>query len=90
MCGISIKTKNGRYAEGAHIRPLGRPHDGDDNSDNIICLCPNHHVMFDKGMFSIKDNLELIGEVTGKLHTHKKHRLNKNNLKYHRKINGYD
>ena len=45
VCGITLITKSGRYAEGAHIKPLGKPHDGDDNSDNLICLCPNHRVI---------------------------------------------
>jgi putative restriction endonuclease len=89
VCEFSIKTKFGRYAEGAHIRPLGRPHDGHDNSDNLICLCPNHHVMFDKGIFSISDAFILIGDVSGKVIIHKNHRLNKSNLQYHRKSHGY-
>jgi putative restriction endonuclease len=90
VCGITILTKSGRYAEGAHIRPLGKPHDGDDNSDNLICLCPNHHVMFDKGTFSILDNFNLIGNETGKLNVNEKHKLNKSNLEYHRKSHGYN
>jgi len=90
VCGHAINTQSGRYAEGAHIKPLGRPHNGDDNTDNILCLCPNHHVMFDKGSFSIADNLELIGILTGKLILHEKHQLNKSNLTYHRNIHGYN
>lgn len=89
VCGITITTKSGRYAEGAHIRPLGKPHDGDDNSDNVICLCPNHHVMFDKGIFSILENLNLIGNNSGSLYVHPKHKLKKSNLEYHRKSHGY-
>lgn len=89
VCGIFIKTKSGRYAEGAHIRPLGKPHNGDDNSNNLLCLCPNHHVMFDKGSFSIQDDLGLVGEVSGKLMVHPKHSLNTPNLKYHRESHGY-
>ncbi len=90
VCGITIPAKTGRYAEGAHIRPLGRPHDGDDNSNNLICLCPNHHVMLDKGAFTIQDDLILIGCETGKLYLNPKHQLNKNNLHYHRTIHGYE
>ncbi|ULQ55427.1 HNH endonuclease [Flavihumibacter rivuli] len=89
VCGNTIITKSGRYAEGAHIRPLGKPHDGADNSDNLICLCPNHHVMFDKGTFSILDNLSLIGCESGSLKINPKHKLNKSNLEYHRKSHGY-
>jgi putative restriction endonuclease len=90
VCSTTILTKSGRYAEGAHIKPLGRPHDGDDSIDNLICLCPNHHVMFDKGSFSILDNLNLIGCETGKLNLDAKHNLNKSNLDYHRKSHGYN
>ncbi len=90
VCGDTIHTPGGgRYAEGAHVKPLGRPHDGDDSKDNLICLCPNHHVMFDKGSFSINDDLALIGTVAGKLILHQKHTLNKVNLQYHRKTHGY-
>jgi putative restriction endonuclease len=90
VCGTTIKTKSGSYAEGAHIRPLGKPHDGDDNSDNLICLCPNHHVMFDKGCFAILDNLNLIGCESNSLKIHPKHKLNKSNLEYHRKSHGFN
>jgi putative restriction endonuclease len=90
VCGITLIIKSGRYAEGAHIKPLGKPHDGDDNSDNLICLCPNHHVLFDKGAFSILDNFELIGNEKGKLNVSTNHKLNKSNLEYHRKSHGYN
>lgn len=90
VCGNTISTPgDGRYAEGAHIKPLGRPHDGDDSRDNLICLCPNHHVMFDKGSFSIDDDLMLIGALSGKLILQQEHKLNTVNLQYHRKTHGY-
>jgi putative restriction endonuclease len=90
VCGIAIKTRSGGYAEGAHIRPLGMPHNGDDNPDNLICLCPNHHVMFDKGCFVILDNLTFVGDLSGKLIILPKHKLQRANLAYHRKSHGYD
>jgi hypothetical protein len=34
--------------------------------DNILCLCPNHHVMFDAGSFSIAEDLTLLG-LAGRL-----------------------
>lgn len=89
ICGNTVPTPAGRYAEGAHIRPLGKPHDGDDTSDNLICLCPNHHAMLDKGSFSITDDLKIIGSLGGNLILHQQHILNKSNLKYHRTIHGY-
>ncbi|NNN80891.1 YDG/SRA domain-containing protein [Vibrio sp. 11-4(1)] len=90
VCSTSIKTKKGFYAEGAHIKPLGKPHDGDDSIDNLLCLCPNHHVMFDKGTFAIANDLTLIGDAEGALIAHTKHYINSENLEYHRKTHGYD
>jgi putative restriction endonuclease len=90
VCGITIKTKSGYYSEGAHIRPLGRPHDGDDATDNLLSLCPNHHVMLDKGVMSISDTFELIGDEGGSLTLHQKHKINLANLEHHRRIHGYD
>lgn len=90
VCGHAVPTLSGRYAEGAHIKPLGRPHDGDDSTDNLICLCPNHHVMLDRGSFSIDDDLALLGALAGKLTLNQKHILNKVNLQYHRQTHGYN
>lgn len=90
VCGTTIKTKSGNYSEGAHIRPLGRPHEGDDATDNLLSLCPNHHVMLDKGSISISTDLQLLGDETGSLTLHQKHKINRLNLDYHRKIHGYD
>jgi len=90
ICEVTIKTKSGNYSEGAHIRPLGRPHDGDDATDNLLSLCPNHHVMLDKGTISIGNDFVLIGDETGSLIIHQQHKINRLNLEYHRKIHGYD
>ena len=89
VCGIAIKTKSGFYAEGAHIKPHGRPHDGDDSISNLICLCPNCHVMFDKGTFSINNDLSLIGHLSGSLTVDESHKIDRKNLEYHRISHGY-
>jgi len=89
VCGFTIEGKNGGYAEGAHVKGLGKPHNGSDSSDNIICLCPNHHVMFDKGLFAIDKDLNLIGQLSGILIIKAKHKLNLSNLEYHRQSHGY-
>jgi 5-methylcytosine-specific restriction protein A len=41
------------YAEGHHLRPLGRPHEGPDTPENLVVLCPNHHADFDYGLVSV-------------------------------------
>ncbi|WP_123070258.1 HNH endonuclease [Massilia aurea] len=54
VCGETISLRNGeRYAEAHHIQPLGAPHNGPDRFENIVCLCPNHHVEFDYGVCEI-------------------------------------
>lgn len=83
VCGIKIRSSQKTYAEAAHIRALGAPHNGPDVPGNIICLCPNHHVMFDLGIFSINDDLSLLG-IPGKLTVHKKHAIDLMHIRYHR------
>lgn len=82
ICGIKISVRGVGYAEAAHIRPLGRPHNGKDQPGNIICLCPNHHVMLDKGVISIDTDLTLKG-IDGVLTLREGHTLETGNLQYH-------
>jgi len=37
-----------------HLKPLGSPHDGPDVPENMLVVCPNHHVDFDTGMVAIR------------------------------------
>jgi hypothetical protein len=61
LCGQSIQLKDGRlYAEAHHVKPLGSPHNGPDVRDNILCVCPNHHVLLDYGAISL-DGAKLSG-----------------------------
>lgn len=36
------------YTEGHHLKPLGR-HDGPDIAENVIIVCPNHHILLQHG-----------------------------------------
>ena len=87
VCGERLETPAGAYAEAAHIRPLGAPHHGPDVAGNILCLCPNHHVLFDLGAFSVEDDLTLTG-LPGRLHVHPQHTLDAAQLRYHRRRYG--
>lgn len=50
ICGVKLKIKKGRYySEVHHIKPLGSPHNGPDKIENMICVCPNDHVLLDLG-----------------------------------------
>lgn len=42
------------YSEAAHIRPLGKPHNGPDQKNNMILLCPEHHLQFDRGILRLR------------------------------------
>ena len=83
VCGRAVETPAGPYAEGAHIRPLGRPHDGPDVPENVLCLCPNHHVAFDRWAFALADDLSLVG-LPGRLRTVRDHALDPAHAAYHR------
>jgi putative restriction endonuclease len=70
-------------AEAAHIRALGEPHNGIDALNNILCLCPNHHKLFDIGGFYIEDDLT-IPVLKEKLYRHTNHTLDLDAIRYHR------
>jgi putative restriction endonuclease len=84
VCGLRLETSTGPYAEGAHIRPLGSPHHGPDIAANVLCLCPNHHVQFDDGAFTVSDDLSITGLVVGQLGTIAGHAVGLEYLMYHR------
>ncbi|NHI01671.1 HNH endonuclease [Oceanimonas sp. MB9] len=83
VCGIQLTISNGPYSEGAHIIPLGQPYNGPDEESNILCLCPNHHVLLDGFAFSIAEDGELIG-LEGHLNISKKHKISEKSLEWHK------
>lgn len=84
---LSVGAK-GAYAEGAHIRPLGAPHAGPDIVDNVLCLCPNCHVLFDYGEIKIDEDFVIRGgsHDGDTLHVKKSHKLDVVYFDYHRSI----
>ena len=83
-CSTRIERPGGAYAQAAYIRPLGRPHNGPDTVDNILCLCPNCHMLFDGWAFAIEDDGTLIGALSGTLNEVEAHTINREYLDYHR------
>lgn len=83
VCLVRLQGSAGPYAEAAHIRPLGAPHNGPDTIDNLLCLCPNHHVLFDYGGIAIADDLALLG-MEGRLFVKQEHHINIDHVRYHR------
>lgn len=59
-CGDeSLHTPTGRIAEAAHIRALGGDAAGSDDVNNVLCLCPTCHRLFDRGGLIITDELKV-------------------------------
>ncbi len=92
ICGKSIALSNGKlYSEGHHLKPLGSHHEGPDTRENIIILCPNHHVEFDYGSIAIDPNTNLIIHIDhnnkfhGKNLSYTRKDINKEFIKYHHK-----
>lgn len=83
VCGTQLEGSAGPYAEAAHIRPLGAPHNGPDTLDNLLCLCPNHHVLFDYGGFAIANDFSFVG-IEGNLIRKPEHHVNVEHISYHR------
>jgi len=80
-------TPAGPCAESAHIRGLGRPHNGPDVPENLLCLCPNHHVLFDTGALVVDpDGIvrdTMTGEEVGKLRLDLRHKIDWAYVDYH-------
>ncbi|WPW30719.1 YDG/SRA domain-containing protein [Streptomyces atratus] len=86
ICDLRIEAPGGSYSEGAHIQALGSPHNGPDITGNVLCLCPNCHVMLDVGAIVLGDDLSVIrgGERVGGLRTHPQHVIDLNCVAQHR------
>ncbi|MER7014037.1 YDG/SRA domain-containing protein [Saccharopolyspora sp. NPDC000359] len=87
ICTVRLEIGTYAYAEGAHIKPLGTPHNGPDVPENILCLCANCHVLFDKGAILIADDLTVFragGEA--QLRVDDSHWIDVRYLAYHRSI----
>lgn len=92
VCRAELDLPVGAYSEGAHIRAVGAPHNGPDTTDNMLCLCPNHHVLFDKGGIYIDDDLTVrthAGESVGPLTQRAAHRISIEHVRYHRQHHGF-
>jgi hypothetical protein len=75
LCGETIRLADGSgYAEGHHLQPLGKPHNGPDVAENIVCLCPNHHAACDLG--AIQLTLDMLRQADN-------HKAGKRFIAYH-------
>jgi putative restriction endonuclease len=93
ICGIRLTTPAGPYAEAAHIKALGAPHNGPDVYENLLCLCANDHVLFDRGAVYIDSSHEVRQSAddvsVGRLRMRPGHVLNDSYIAYHREHFAY-
>ncbi|MFH8409024.1 YDG/SRA domain-containing protein [Streptomyces sp. NPDC018019] len=90
ICGtrLVVSPAGNAYSEAAHIHALGKPHNGPDKKWNVLCLCPNCHVLFDRGALQLTDDFDVIDGLTQKfvraLHRKKEHQLRVECVRQHR------
>jgi putative restriction endonuclease len=95
VCRIQLMTEAGAISIGAHIQGLGKPDNGPDVVENMLCLCHNCHAIFDSGSFFINDDCKTItwlhesvggGESAHSvvLFTRSEHRIGLGFVKHHR------
>jgi putative restriction endonuclease len=90
VCDVYLKRPNSKngIAVGAHIKGLGRPHNGPDVIGNMLCLCPNHHAQLDSYSFYIDpDTFTIVGlddNPKESISKSIKHKVNAEYLKYHK------
>lgn len=92
ICGVRISLVTGAYSEGAHIVPLGGGSAGPDIDANVLCLCPNHHVMLDHGALYFTDDWAVVdrhGSIIAELTRHPDHHLDPAFAKRHRELMGF-
>jgi putative restriction endonuclease len=92
VCNTHLDVPGGIVAEGAHVRGLGKPHSGPDVPENVLCLCPNHHALFDAGGIYLSDDLtvhDMHGHKIGALTRHPKHQIDIGFVGYHRQLWGH-
>jgi putative restriction endonuclease len=90
LCETQLLTATGFYSEAAHIRGLGTPHDGPDELGNMLCLCANCHIQFDRFALYI-DDADVVRHVRdqreiGVLRRHERHTINDEQIRYHRSL----
>lgn len=85
VCSVRLVTNTGGYAEAAYLQPPGPPAHGPHALSNLLCLCPNCHVQYDRGGLHIQEDgtvVDAAGAARGTLRRVRGHRLGAPHLAY--------
>lgn len=84
---INTSLERVGYAEGAHIKAKNPTIGGEDKLDNLLCLCPTCHKLFDLGALWMDDELtvrDVDGGIVYQLTEIDEHPINIENIRFHR------
>ena len=86
ICNYSLILENEkRHSEVHHLRPIGKEL-GNDDTNNMIVLCPNHHKAFDYSVLRIdlsgRKVVNLDDKEIAKIKFKNDHKLSKENITY--------
>jgi predicted restriction endonuclease len=93
ICNYRLVLENNRrHSEVHHLRPIGKE-GGNDDTDNMIVLCPNHHKAFDYSVLRLDLSGKQVIDLNGnplknskgeiqKVRFKRNHKLSKDNLTY--------
>jgi hypothetical protein len=91
VCRERVQLATCTYAESHHIKPMGSPHNGPDVEGNILVVCPNHHVMLDRGALVIDPSSLMVRHVRDAIEPRplllrQWHKLTRRYIEYHAAI----
>lgn len=87
FCNLKLSLPNDSgYSEAAHVKPLGRPHLGDDRKENILVLCPNHHKLLDKHAIYLTSTHWIYDNVENEINFIDTHYIDEKNINYRNKL----
>lgn len=83
VCGYTPRRRSGLAALPWHLRPLHRPHGGEDAIANLLCVCSTHAQELDAGVLRLRDDGMVLG-APWRLRLADGHQLDATAMRYRR------
>ena len=85
LCQVCRYKIAENYSDVHHVWPIGDK--GDDDYDNMLVLCPNHHAMFDLALIEFDESRDgqirwVNSKEIGKLYFQTDHRIHRKNIEH--------